>query len=258
MWGYVGRHTGRVVLFSVALLAIVGGIAYATIPDSGGVYTACMVKNVGTIRLIDPSLSSTNVQSHCTSLETKITWSQVGPTGLQGPKGDAGAQGRQGDVGPAGPQGPKGDPGSVDTSNFYDKATSDDRYGAVLSGRINDLTTGGRVEVDYGAASGISTAALFSPGSVMTLSPDRDLVLRDFRVQLTAAPGSRSHRLFAVLVNGSATGSNSCLVVDTSTSCSIPGPMAVPAGSTLAILDDPRVSSPAAADALFGFRLTSS
>jgi hypothetical protein len=46
--------------------------------------------------------------------ETAISWNQVGPQGLQGPKGDTGPQGLQGDQGPAGPQGPqgvKGDPG---------------------------------------------------------------------------------------------------------------------------------------------------
>jgi hypothetical protein len=123
MWGYVGRHTGRVVLLAVALVAIVGGIAYATIPSTGGVYTACMLNNVGTIRLIDPSLPSTNLQSHCTSLETRINWNQqgqpgpagvpgptggTGPQGPQGPKGDTGSQGA---TGPQGQQGPKGDAG---------------------------------------------------------------------------------------------------------------------------------------------------
>src|SRR5205823_6088642 len=74
----------------------------------------------GTIRLIDPSLGNTSLLGHCTSLETQVTWSQRGPTGLagpqgpQGPKGDAGAagaQGPKGDAGPAGQQGPKGDTG---------------------------------------------------------------------------------------------------------------------------------------------------
>ncbi len=32
----------------VALSATAGGIAYATIPDGGNVYTGCMLKNVGT------------------------------------------------------------------------------------------------------------------------------------------------------------------------------------------------------------------
>jgi hypothetical protein len=103
------RRGLRLLTLSAGALALAGGVAYATIPDSGAVYTACMLKNVGTIRLIDPSLPSTNAQSHCTSLETKITWNQQGqpgPLGPQGPKGEAGAQGD------SGPQGPKGDTGA--------------------------------------------------------------------------------------------------------------------------------------------------
>ena len=114
-----GKRITRLVLVTAALLAVGAGIAYATIPDSGNVYTACMLKNVGTIRLIDPSLGSTNLMSHCTSLETQVTWNQVGqqgPQGLQGPKGDQGQKGEtgsQGAVGPAGTQGPKGDKGDM-------------------------------------------------------------------------------------------------------------------------------------------------
>jgi len=111
---------------TLTLFAAVGGVAYATIPDSGKVYTACMVKASGTIRLIDPSLPSSNPMSHCSSLETQITWNQqgqqgtpgtpgaAGPQGPPGPKGDAGAPGAKGDTGeagPAGPAGPKGDAG---------------------------------------------------------------------------------------------------------------------------------------------------
>ena len=65
------------------------------------------------------------------------------PAGPAGPKGDAGAagaQGPKGETGPAGPQGPKGEAGergpqgergatgTVDTSQFHDKAASDERY----------------------------------------------------------------------------------------------------------------------------------
>jgi hypothetical protein len=39
--------------------------AYASIPDGSGVYTACLLKNVGTIRLIDPTLPASNPISHC-------------------------------------------------------------------------------------------------------------------------------------------------------------------------------------------------
>src|SRR3954452_22519821 len=85
-----GRRGARITILAVVLFALAGGIAYATIPDSGGVYTACMLKNVGTIRLIDPSLPSSNLLSHCTSLETQITWNQ------RGQRGDSGAPGPNG------------------------------------------------------------------------------------------------------------------------------------------------------------------
>src|SRR4051812_43175891 len=67
-----------------------GGIAYATIPDAGNSYTGCMLKNVGTVRLIDSTLPSSNLMSHCTALETQISWNQ------QGQKGDPGAPGAPG------------------------------------------------------------------------------------------------------------------------------------------------------------------
>ncbi len=51
---------------AIVAAAIAGGVAYAAIPNGGGVYTACMLKGVGTIRLIDKSLPSTNLMSHCT------------------------------------------------------------------------------------------------------------------------------------------------------------------------------------------------
>jgi hypothetical protein len=85
------------------LIAVtLGAVASATIPGDGNVYNACMLKNVGTIRLIDPSLSSSNLMSHCTSLETQVSWNQkglpgpVGPVGTKGDKGDPGQQGAPG------------------------------------------------------------------------------------------------------------------------------------------------------------------
>ncbi|HTS73664.1 MAG TPA: hypothetical protein VMG74_08130, partial [Gaiellaceae bacterium] len=96
------------------------GIAYATIPDSGNVYTACMLKSIGTVRLIDTSLPASNLMGHCTPFETKITWNQQGQAGAPGPpgpKGDPGAAGAPGPAGPkgetgaTGPQGPRGPAG---------------------------------------------------------------------------------------------------------------------------------------------------
>ena len=79
---------------AVALLAsvIVGGIAYATIPGPGNVYSACMLKGVGTIRLIDKSLPESSLMSRCKpSLETEVSWNQTGRQGLPGPQGENGA-----------------------------------------------------------------------------------------------------------------------------------------------------------------------
>jgi collagen triple helix repeat protein len=109
-----GRRPRRLIAVTAVVFAAAAGIAYATIPDGGGIYTACMLKNVGTIRLIDPSLSSATLQSHCTSLETQVSWNAQGQPGVQGPAGapgPAGPQGPKGDTGAAGPQGPSGPAG---------------------------------------------------------------------------------------------------------------------------------------------------
>jgi hypothetical protein len=92
-------HWRRLAIFVVALLAAAGGIAYAAIPDAGNVYTGCMLKNVGTVRLIDSTLPSGNLMSHCTALETQISWNQ------QGQKGDPGSPGLPGKSGADGANG---------------------------------------------------------------------------------------------------------------------------------------------------------
>ncbi|MCW2964615.1 MAG: hypothetical protein JWO17_1867 [Actinomycetia bacterium] len=111
------------------------GIAYGAIPDGNGVYSACMLKATGTIRLIDPALPSSNLLSHCTTWEKLVSWSSVagglpgkdgtngkdgapGPPGTNGTNGTDGAaglpgkDGTNGVTGPAGPKGDKGDTGS--------------------------------------------------------------------------------------------------------------------------------------------------
>ena len=76
-----GGRRRRLAISVAVLFMTAGGIAYATIPGSGNVYSACMLKSVGTIRLIDPSLPSSNLMSHCTALEAPISWNQQGQTG---------------------------------------------------------------------------------------------------------------------------------------------------------------------------------
>jgi hypothetical protein len=83
-----GRLTRkRVVLLALLAALAAAGVAYATIPDSSGVYTACELKATGTIRLIDPSLGSSSLLGHCTSLEAQITWNQRGQNGANGTNG---------------------------------------------------------------------------------------------------------------------------------------------------------------------------
>ncbi len=84
------RRKGVLVLVGAVALLAVAGVAYATIPDGAGVYTACRLNGVGTIRLIDPSGPSTSLLSHCAAFETQITWNQ------KGQKGEAGAPGQNG------------------------------------------------------------------------------------------------------------------------------------------------------------------
>src|SRR4051812_43150 len=95
----LGARWGRLAILVVAILGVAGGIAYATIPDAGNVYTGCMLRNVGTVRLIDSTLPSSNLMSHCTALETQISWNQ------QGQKGDPGAPGIPGKNGADGVNG---------------------------------------------------------------------------------------------------------------------------------------------------------
>jgi len=58
-----------------------------------------MLKNVGTVRLIDPSLPAANLVSHCTSLETQLTWNQQGQPGTPGTPGQNGESVAMGDAG---------------------------------------------------------------------------------------------------------------------------------------------------------------
>jgi hypothetical protein len=86
---------------AIGLAATAGGIAYASIPDSGGAIHGCYASKDGALRVIDPGAGET-----CdTRRETALDWNQTGPQGPQGTQGNTGATGP---AGPAGPQGPAG------------------------------------------------------------------------------------------------------------------------------------------------------
>src|SRR6476620_11495077 len=93
-----GLATGLVVL------ALGGGVAFATIPGAGGVIHGCYTKLNGAVRVIDTG--------SCRPTESALNWNQAGQPGPQGPQGLQGALGPAGPAGAKGDQGEKGDPGN--------------------------------------------------------------------------------------------------------------------------------------------------
>ena len=86
------------VLTAVAVAAAVGGVAYASIPDSAGVIHGCYVTGTGQLRVYD---SESATSKKCASNEKPLNWNQQGPAGPAGP------------AGPTGPQGPAGTSGAA-------------------------------------------------------------------------------------------------------------------------------------------------
>src|SRR5262245_24486282 len=79
----------RIGLAAVAAL-VVGGIAFATIPDASGVIHVCYTKSGGALRVIDDGVTT------CKQGETALEWN------VQGVPGPPGAPGEPGPPGPPG------------------------------------------------------------------------------------------------------------------------------------------------------------
>jgi hypothetical protein len=88
----------RRLIIGIAILAVlaIGGIAYASIPDSKGVIHGCYQKVNGQLRVID-----TDAGGKCLASELPVNWSQSGPTGATGATGATGPTGQQGPPGPS-------------------------------------------------------------------------------------------------------------------------------------------------------------
>jgi hypothetical protein len=155
---------------AAALLAGTGAV-YAAVPDAGtNVYHACMLNGIGTVRIIDPSLASSNPLSHCTKLETAIAWNQTGqqgPAGAAGPQGPAGAAGATGAQGPAGPAGKDG----KDGQNGQDGATGPQGP----AGAVGDTGPQGP-KGDPGPAGGVTSLDDLVGKPCNTSSPDAGVV----------------------------------------------------------------------------------
>jgi hypothetical protein len=89
-------------------------VAYASIPDSGGIIHGCYQQYTGALRVIDTAKSA------CKVAETSLDWNQTGPPG---PKGDQGIPGPKGDPGIPGTPGVPGPPGASGTSHAYSIST---------------------------------------------------------------------------------------------------------------------------------------
>jgi hypothetical protein len=98
------RGLSRSFVVVALMLALAGGVSYATALQTNTVYHGCYSKKTGVLRML------THTAPRCTRNEVAISWNQTGP---QGPQGSAGVQGPKGDTGQTGPQGPQG-PGGVE------------------------------------------------------------------------------------------------------------------------------------------------
>jgi len=104
----------RIALIGAGMLTLgvcAAGGAYAAIPGGNGVISGCYMRSTGMLRVVDLENGE-----KCRSYETAISWSQVGPAGLQGVKGDPGKDGlpgAKGDPGQQGPTGPAGPPADI-------------------------------------------------------------------------------------------------------------------------------------------------
>lgn len=92
------------VIAFIALAAVVAGsFAYAAIPSTNGVISACKDAK-GSLKVIDAEAGQA-----CSGNQQLLTWNEQGPAG---PPGPAGPSGPKGDTGPAGTTGPAGPAGA--------------------------------------------------------------------------------------------------------------------------------------------------
>jgi hypothetical protein len=132
------KPSAGAVIGAVALVAALGGGAYAAIPGPDGQISACYQKAglaKGKARVVDHNEA-------CTPQENRVAWSQRGPKGdpgIQGPKGDLGGPGPKGDTGAQGPAGVVGAHSVFTLSGF----TSDDVKQGEARCPPGEVATGG-------------------------------------------------------------------------------------------------------------------
>jgi hypothetical protein len=183
------RHMNRNRLLAFAMgtvvaVTVAGSVAYATIPGPGNVFAACMLKGIGTIRLIDKSLPQTNLLSHCTDKETEISWNQAGAPGPQGP---------------AGAKGDPGEPGSkgADGTDGASVATAAEPSGANCAAGGVQLTSASGVSYVCNGRDGSAGSAASS-----TAFGSAAVIVGDPRVQVFADPAIGKIEVGCVAISG--------------------------------------------------------
>lgn len=223
---------------SVLLLLLVGGVAFASIPDGGGVVHACYQKKGGAFRVIDTA--KRGFAGKCRTSETPLAFNQQGRRGLPGSQGLKGAQGASGSQGLNGSDGQPGQPGSPAASAFTSR-----------------FTNGSLTQTLFGPVSGIGPTTNTDESLVYELSPAVTIVGRDLFAKYAesgAMPGGT--RSFTLRING-ADSALTCTYTTPATSCSdTSDAVTIPAGSQLSIKFFQAGTNIGGGDAIVGWRAT--
>ena len=201
---------------------LAGGVAYASIPDPGGVIHGCYSPsgskqtNGAQLNILDSASAS------CNGSQKEITWNQTGPPGPPGPAGAAGtpgkdgkdgvdgkdgATGASGPTGPTGPTGPAG-PGTLLAGNSGGALIADGQYMGV-----GFLATTASVAEQVVPVSG---------------------AINPFDVRVSTSQGRGAGWLFTLFVNGGAT-TASCEIGFGQSRCSSANAVTVSAGDRVSV-----------------------
>ncbi|MHB1243576.1 MAG: hypothetical protein ACYC1P_09305 [Gaiellaceae bacterium] len=93
MRAVIGLRSRRTVVAGVAIFAIAGGIAFASIPDADGLIHGCYRSAAGDAQ---GQLRVVEDPARCRGNETAIQWSEQGVAGAPGPQGPPGEDGEDG------------------------------------------------------------------------------------------------------------------------------------------------------------------